>query len=67
MALYDKLFSALGLSDWCGDSVDGAPLSLSDLSVRAGGEEVSGPFFPIPSLDNLHESCNRVWQSRDVT
>ena len=60
MAFYDKVFSALGLSDWCGDSRDDAPLSLADLAAQAGREEVSGPFFPTPSFDNLHESCNRV-------
>ncbi|WP_166418436.1 TniQ family protein [Cochlodiniinecator piscidefendens] len=67
MAFYDKLFSALGLSEWCGTSDDKAPLSLADLAAQAGGEEVSGPLVPIPSFDNLHESCNRIWQSRDVT
>lgn len=67
MAFYDKLFSALGLSEWCGTSDDKAPLSLADLAAQAGGEEASGPLVPIPSFDNLHESCNSVWQSRDVT
>ena len=67
MAVYDKLFSALGLSDWCGTSDDNAPLSLADLAAQAGGEKTSEPFFPIPSFDNFHESCNRIWQSRDVT
>ncbi|MDA8578522.1 glycine/betaine ABC transporter permease, partial [Rhodobacteraceae bacterium] len=67
MAFYDKLFSALGLSDWCGTSDDNAPLSLADLAAQAGGEKTSEPFFPIPSFDNFHESCNRIWQSRDVT
>lgn len=67
MAFYDKLFSALGLSEWCGGSDDKAPLSLADLAAQAGEGEASAPFFPIPSFDNLHESCNRIWQSRDVT
>ena len=67
MAFYDKLFSALGLSDWCGKSDDNAPLSLADLAAQAGGEKTSEPFFPIPSFDNFHESCKRIWQSRDVT
>ena len=67
MAFYDKLFSALGLSEWCGTSDDKAPLSLADLAAQAGGEKTSEPFFPIPSFDNFHESCNRIWQSRDVT
>ena len=67
MVFYDKLFSALGLSEWCGTSDDKAPLSLADLAAQAGGQEASGPLIPIPSFDNLHESCNRIWQSRDVT
>ena len=67
MAFYDKLFSALGLSDWCGKSDDNAPLSLADLAAQAGGKEATEPFIPIPSFDILHESCDRVWQSRDVT
>ena len=67
MASYDKLFSALGLSEWCGTSDDKTPLSLAELAAQAGGEEASGPLIPIPSFDNLHESCNRIWQSRDVT
>jgi glycine betaine/proline transport system permease protein len=41
MAFYDELFSALGLSDWCGTSNADAPLSLVELAPRAGGEEAS--------------------------
>ncbi len=67
MTIYDKLFNALGLSDWCGNANDGALLSLADLSSQVEGKEASGPLLPIPSFDNLHESCNRIWQSRDVT
>lgn len=66
MTLYDKLFSFLGLSDWC-KSENKAIISLKDLSAQAAGKEASGPFFPIPSLDNLNESCSRVIKSRDVT
>ena len=67
MAFYDSVFSALGLSDWCGEAGDGAPLSMADLLAQAGGNEVKGEFFPFPSLDNLNESCSSVAQSRDVT
>ena len=47
MAFYDKLFSALGLSEWCGTSDDKAPLSLADLAAQAG---VSLPIFTGPCL-----------------
>lgn len=67
MAFYDKLFSAFGLSDWCGESGAGAPLSMADLMAQADGDEAKGEFFPFPSLDNLNESCSSVLQSRDVT
>ena len=69
MAFYDKIFSALGLKDWCGEAGDGAPLSMADLLAQANGDEAeaSGPFFPFPSLDNLNESCSSIAQSRDVT
>ena len=69
MAFYDKVFSALGLKDWCGEAGSGAPLSMADLLAQAGGgtAESSGPAFPFPSLDNLNESCSSVLQSRDVT
>ena len=67
MAFYDSIFSALGLSGWCGEAGDGAPLSMADLMAKAGGDEAKGEFFPFPSLDNLNESCSSVLQSRDVT
>ncbi|MEJ6397407.1 ABC transporter permease [Yoonia sp. 208BN28-4] len=67
MAFYDKLVDTLGLSDWCGEAGDGAPLSMADLMAQAGGGEVEGPLFPFPSLDNLNESCSSIIQSRDVT
>lgn len=67
MAFYDKIFETLGLTAWCGEAGDGAPLSMADLMRQAGGEEAAGPFFPFPSLDNLNESCSNMLQSRDVT
>ena len=44
MAFYDSVFSALGLSDWCGEAGDGAPLPMADLLAQAGGNEVKGEF-----------------------
>ena len=57
MAVYDKLFSALSLSDWCGTSDDNAPLSLADLAAQAGGKEATEPLIPIPSFDNFMKAA----------
>ncbi len=67
MAFYDGLFKTLGLTEWCGSGESSAPMSMADLLAQSSGEEVSGPFFPFPSLDNLNESCSNIIQSRDVT
>ncbi len=67
MAFYDKLFNALGLGDWCGETGADAPLSMADLMAQTDGAEATGSFFPFPSLDNLNESCSSIIQSRDVT
>jgi len=67
MAFYDGLFKALGLEDWCGGGASDAPLSMADLLAQSSGQEVSGPIFPFPSLDNLNESCGNLSQTRDLT
>jgi glycine betaine/proline transport system permease protein len=67
MAFYDGLFNALGLNDWCEIGGSSAPMSMADLLAQNTGEDVSGPFFPFPSLDNLNEACPHILQSRDVT
>ncbi|PQO23659.1 glycine/betaine ABC transporter permease [Rhodobacteraceae bacterium WD3A24] len=72
MATYDGLFSALGLSDWCarGAGEGGAPMSMADLVSQSRGEsgqEVSWWDTPFPSLDALHDSCDAIPQSRDLT
>ena len=66
MAFYDKVFDALGLRDWCGETDVGAPMSMADLMAQSGADSGEGG-IPFPSLDALHESCNRIAQSRDVT
>ena len=67
MAFYDSVFKALGLSEWCGESGSGAPMSMADLMAQSSGDAAKEEFFPFPSLDNLSESCAGIIQSRDVT
>jgi len=64
------MFDALGLRDWCDVNKTDAPLSMAQLLARTqGGDEAeaaSGGFL-FPSLDVLHEACDRIWQTRDLT
>ncbi len=70
MAFYDGIIEALGLRDWCdADGKDG-PMSMAQLLARTKGEDeanVEGEIFPFPSLDNLHEACGEIPQTRDMT
>ena len=63
MAFYDWLFNTLGLRDWCDAEKGKAILSLDSLSKK----EQAWYEIPFPSLDNLHESCDKIWQTRDLT
>ncbi|WP_415402422.1 ABC transporter permease [Tateyamaria sp. SN3-11] len=68
MARYDSLFDGLGLRDWCDADKADAPMSMAQLLAQAGGdgaEEEGG--LPFPSLDELHESCAAIAQTRDLT
>ena len=71
MATYDFIFDKLGLRDWCGggDGGDSAPMSMAELLGKTTGtaDEVSAWDTPFPSLDNLHDACNAIPQSRDLT
>jgi glycine betaine/proline transport system permease protein len=69
MARYDGMFDTLGLRDWCDADKTEAPMSMAQLLAQASGgkEEASGPAFPFPSLDTLHEACSKVGQTRDLT
>lgn len=69
MAFYDGLFDSLGLRDWCDQNADDGPMSMADLLARnaGGGDGAAGEAFPFPSLDELHESCNQIGQTRDFT
>ncbi|MCM2561286.1 ABC transporter permease subunit [Lutimaribacter sp. EGI FJ00015] len=68
MANYDFLFDNLGLRGWCGEDEGGGLSSMSDLMGQAG-EETEDTLWdtPFPSLDALHDSCNTIPQSRDLT
>jgi glycine betaine/proline transport system permease protein len=70
MAYYDGFFDALGLRDWCDRNAEDAPTSMQALLGQLGGdassEETRGP-MPFPSLDELHEACAQIPQTRDMT
>lgn len=63
MAGYSGLFDAIGLRDWCDEDKKPTLLSLS----RLKGEEANWYDVKFPSLDNLHEACSKVPQTRDMT
>lgn len=74
MAFYDGLFDTLGLRDWCGGDAEegGGPMSMSDLlaqnqSDNADAADLPSEGIPFPSLDNLHESCQTIPQTREMT
>ena len=68
MATYDNLFDSLGLRDWCGDDQGGGLSSMADLMGQAGGDADTTLWdTPFPSLDALHDSCEAIPQSRDLT
>lgn len=69
MATYEGVFNTLGLREWCDASKEEAPMSMAQLLAQTQGGEAgaTGPAFPFPSLDVLHESCARIGQTRDLT
>jgi len=69
MAYYDGFFDALGLRDWCDQSVEEAPTSMAALLGQLSGDDAdaTGGPLPFPSLDALHESCAQIPQTRDMT
>jgi glycine betaine/proline transport system permease protein len=44
-------------------------MSMAQLLAQAKGDEAAadGPALPFPSLDELHEACHAIGQTRDVT
>lgn len=68
MAFYDKVFGTFGLEGWCGTAGNEGPTSMAALLAQAKGEdETAGEILPFPSLDNLHDSCASIPQTRDLT
>jgi glycine betaine/proline transport system permease protein len=69
MATYDFVFDGLGLRGWCRDGAGGGLSSMADLLGETSGEEASFSAWdtPFPSLDALHEACNKIPQSRELT
>ena len=69
MAQYDSLFDGLGLRDWCDAEKTDGPMSMAQLLAKAQGSDgaVETEGLPFPSLDELHEACAKISQTRDLT
>lgn len=74
MAFYDGLFDSLGMREWCDKDATDAPLSMAQLLAQTSGESaedaeasVSLLQTPFPSLDQLHDACPAISQTRDMT
>ena len=68
MAYYDSLFNGLGLRAWCDAEPGSANLSMASLLAKTNPDTAnSGPVFPLPSMDELYQSCSSFPQSREFT
>lgn len=70
MAFYDSVFNVLGLREWCDAEKTDGPMSMAQLLAKSQGKEnIETPWYeiPFPSLDNLHEACGAIDQTRDMT
>lgn len=69
MATYDWIFNSLGFREWCDADKADAPMSMAQLLAAANGGDAadSGPILPFPSLDELHQACDKISQTRDLT
>lgn len=68
MAIYDSVIDSIGLRDWCGESTSDGLMSMSQLMASVGADKAdSGPAFPFPSLDALHQACAAIPRTRDMT
>ncbi len=66
MATYDFIFDGLGLRNWCGEK-EGGTMSMAELLARRSNAEPSIWELPFPSLDNLHDACPAIAQTRRLT
>lgn len=58
----------MGLRDWCDADLEASPMSMAQLLAQTrGGVDDGGSALPFPSLDVLHEACNAIPQTRDLT
>jgi glycine betaine/proline transport system permease protein len=67
MAAYDFVFDNLGLRNWCGEKTGGTMNMAELLSRRSAETEASLWDMPFPSLDNLHDACPAIAQTRQLT
>jgi len=69
MAFYDKVFDLLGWREWCDADKTGGTTSMADLLAKAKGGEDDGSWWdiPFPSLDNLHNACDALSRTNDMT
>jgi glycine betaine/proline transport system permease protein len=69
MAFYDGVFNSLGLREWCDTNSDEGPMSMAALlgQLSTDEEQAASEGIPFPSLDNLHDSCRQIPQTRDMT
>ncbi|MGY4876826.1 ABC transporter permease [Vreelandella aquamarina] len=67
MAAYDFVFDNLGLRNWCGEKTGGTMNMAELLASRSAEKETSLWDLPFPSLDNLHDACPAIAQTRQLT
>ncbi|MEM5544254.1 ABC transporter permease subunit [Sulfitobacter sp. AS92] len=67
--MYEQIFDGLGLRAWCDTDAATGPMSMAQLLQKKNSNDVTetGPLLPFPSFDKLHEACNAIPQSRDIT
>ncbi len=66
MATYDFIFDSLGLRGWCGEKTGGT-MTMQELLAQRSNEQPSLWELPFPSLDNLHDACPAIAQTRGLT
>ena len=69
MAFYDKVFDALGWREWCDADKTGGTTTMADLLSKAKGGKDDSSWWevPFPSLDNLHNACDALSRTNDMT
>ncbi|MEQ5827470.1 ABC transporter permease subunit [Sulfitobacter sp. NFXS29] len=67
--MYEQVFNGFGLRGWCDTDAATGPMSMAQLLQKKNSNDAAetGPLLPFPSFDKLHEACNAIPQSRDIT